>query len=454
MEEGHRNWSIRRCSNCSLNLPAGQMASFSVKCILPCAFAVRPYTSSNRVTYTLDFARRSSGVVLAIYVPFGPVACARDDDEDAEFEVDEDGDQVPLKPCDPLPEGEYICPFKALGQCGSKTTAYKDYRALSNHCNQEHRGKIIDSVEFDPFEDGTCKIPCPKRCGGNFSSYHAAHDHAKMPSRCRRPDNVIFPRLCPWSLVPGVDCVYKSDDYRSESAHASVHAKDKRGPSKCHFCGANAADLYQLASHISRCRTEEQEKWYCAQLRLEFPGSTNTSLVIVCRASGAALLSWLSGLQFLHQGIFKYAESRVTDAKDDLKLEGANAIFHAHTKTQTRHIPSDTHNNATKHKHPRFAQDLQLGQKPVLVSVGLDGFACHAPNILPLLKRNTPLTWVIRETESCRGKKERPSHAICQDSTTASSSQRTLRSPLRQSPRAPALTASCGPGGAFEPART
>jgi hypothetical protein len=119
-----------------------------------------------------------------------------------------------------------MCPFVAKGLC--KHAGFNKQRALSTHCRMKHRDEngnpiIFTTVEVDPLEDGTAKIPCRWKCDRFFASYHAANDHSKKANtHCEKSEANIYPRPCPWSEVPGTECVYPLLTWvRAESSHCT-----------------------------------------------------------------------------------------------------------------------------------------------------------------------------------------------------------------------------------------
>lgn len=134
--------------------------------------------------------------------------------------------------------------------------------------------------------------------------------------------------------------------------------------------------------------------------------------------------SWAQGHEYVHDGIGDFADAIVTDFTNDFQLASVGVIFQAGVSAQTCHIPTERLNEAFKEPHAyarrilnnawkftnRVETDLvriNNATKAIVVSVGLDGFACHAPNLISFLKRNKPFTLVIRETELAFGMEER-----------------------------------------------
>lgn len=156
-----------------------------------------------------------------------------------------------------------MCPFVAKGLC--KHAGYTKQRALSTHCRMKHKDEngqpiILTTVEEDPLEDGTAKIPCRWKCDRFFASYHAANDHSKKANtHCEKSEANIYPRPCPWSEVPGTECtVSPFASSQAESHHCTkMHNSDARRPYQCHLCDAYYADLYALSSHVDDCEKQD-----------------------------------------------------------------------------------------------------------------------------------------------------------------------------------------------------
>jgi hypothetical protein len=98
------------------------------------------------------------------------------------YNYDSDGERVPFYPFK-QPE-TFTCSFEVLGEC-PKPAKLKNARSVAPlHVKQKHPGVIIGTIEQNPLEDGTAKVPCPKLCGRLYSSHHVANDHAEDPTHC------------------------------------------------------------------------------------------------------------------------------------------------------------------------------------------------------------------------------------------------------------------------------
>jgi hypothetical protein len=135
-------------------------------------------------------------------------------------------------------------------------------------------------------------------------------------------------------------------------------------------------------------------------------------------------VSWFSGCEYVEQGLPTWAAGRLTDYKADFDLDGNDTptVFHAGLAVQSRHLPAAKGSNATSSTSSAIQTQLSwswtftnaivkdLEQiatkcKPILISIGIDGFACNVSLILPVLKRVLEFTWIIREI--CYGMSEK-----------------------------------------------
>jgi hypothetical protein len=324
------------------------------------------------------------------------------------------------------------CPFAKEGKCPYK--GFGTQRGLAAHCKQVHKiessiAMLVSRFQENPLEDGTAKIPCRWGCGKFFSSYHAANDHAKNTSqKCEMNEKNIYPRPCPWAKVSETECkVTPFHTSCAESAHcAQAHAGDIRGPYRCHLCGDHYADLYQLRSHVDRClKYGKLDRTTSKRVKLGVSTTVPESTIFVARVSRpAAPRSWFRGYEFLQDGIGEYAEEKVKDFTKDFTCGNVGVVFHAHVAAQTRFVPTDKYNRAYQESHPMLRRTLNnawkytsaietdlvsisKSGKATFVSIGLDGFACHAGNVAAFLKRNAPFTWIILETELTHGMLEK-----------------------------------------------
>lgn len=182
-----------------------------------------------------------------------------------------------------------VCPFKAQGETCKSATVFKNLQAVAAHCNQKHARRIIVPFHDDPLQDGTRRIPCPKKCESLFTTYDAAMQHAK---KCKSPDTI---RDCPWP-----NCVSLSMDSRAYATHAGMHTKDTRGKYQCSQCDSYWCDLYLLASHEMRCSSDEKRRFSgCFRAELALPTSINeeagrtTFVIAVARYSSQETDCWV-----------------------------------------------------------------------------------------------------------------------------------------------------------------
>ncbi|OAL50447.1 hypothetical protein IQ07DRAFT_426579 [Pyrenochaeta sp. DS3sAY3a] len=230
------------------------------------------------------------------------------------------------------------------------------------------------------------------------------------------------------SKVPGVKCTVVSTEIKAESTHQSIdmHTHDDRGPYQCHICGSFWADLYLMARHIERCQPKPREPSRDSQFLIELAAKegAKSTILMVARSSGPTPVSWYMGHEYLAQGIKIWGQSRLDDYKVDYHAPEAEACFLAATNVRTREIPSPPYSeastapDATKrgnlHRAWKFTKAIESSLKEmakhcqsILMSIGSDGFACHAELVLELLKRVPKFTLLVRETELSHGLKEK-----------------------------------------------
>lgn len=358
-------------------------------------------------------------------------------DEESPDSIDSDDEQevavTAIKPF--LFPAIRMCPFVAKGLC--KHAGFNTQRGLSTHCRMKHQENgnpiILTTVEEDPLENGTAKIPCRWKCDRFFASYHAANDHSKKATtHCEKTEANVYPRPCPWSEVPGTECtVGPFASSRAESHHCTtMHTSDVRGPYQCHLCDAYYADLYALRSHVDDCEKQDQSHRYAShrvKLGIDSDGNnldTPVRLIVVARTSGSkAPLSWFAGCELAIDGVRRFAARVMEDFKSDLACGQAGTIFHARILAKTRHVPTERLNMAFRETHPHVRQNLNNAWKytkaikddliciakfvkPTIMSIGIDGFACKIENIAAFMKRNADFVLVIRETELVYGMQE------------------------------------------------
>jgi hypothetical protein len=82
-----------------------------------------------------------------------------------------------------------MCPFVAKGLC--KHAGFNKQRALSTHCRMKHQDEngnpiIFTTVEEDPLEDDTAKIPCRWKCDRCFMPQTTIRRKQQLIARSRR----------------------------------------------------------------------------------------------------------------------------------------------------------------------------------------------------------------------------------------------------------------------------
>jgi hypothetical protein len=221
-----------------------------------------------------------------------------------------------------------------------------------------------------------------------------------------------------------------SADSKAYATHSISHRGDKRGRYQCSKCDDYAEDLYMLASHETRCKGEVVgQRRFEGVYKLELSGinddqGADTSLLIVARSSSHAPKSWYCGQEFLSDGLSIFAKRAYDYYQSDMNAPSAlTAKFVALYDVHTRLIPTGEHSEAHTTNDPSIKSFFSRAHKftsaidqafvnssqhhsqhnRVLLSIGLDGFACHAPLVLAWLKRSPPFTLVIRETELIYG---------------------------------------------------
>ncbi|KAI4614181.1 hypothetical protein J4E80_006872 [Alternaria sp. BMP 0032] len=273
---------------------------------------------------------------------------------------------------------------------------------------------ILIPFDNDSIQDGTKRIPCLKNCGRNFATYDAAMQHVK---KCDAPDT---PRHCPWP-----DCNYPPSKAREYAAHTVVHIDDARGKYQCDKCPRYWNDLYLLAGHRMRCKGEGGKSRADRENRFQSihdPAETDeglTFLVAVARASGAAPKAWKGDEDPVQDGIDTFASPIFDTFQTDHGVAQGSvcgtflAMDNIHTSVTPTAKDVMLHNIADPVLRQYITQayvftraidkDLEAlasrNVKPVLLSIGIDGFSCNTKLILPWLQRSPRFTLVIRETD-------------------------------------------------------
>lgn len=176
-----------------------------------------------------------------------------------------------------------------------------------------------------------------------------------------------------------------------------------------------------MARHIERCQPKPRKPLRDSQFTAELDKGA--------RATPAA---WYMGHEYLAHGIEKWARTRLDDYKFDCQAPNAKAFFLAATAVRTREIPSPLYSEAASapdaticgYRHPawKFTKAIENSLRemtkhchPILMSIGIDGFACHAELVFKFLKRVPKFTLLVRETELSHGLNEKFSRSRLKD---------------------------------------
>jgi hypothetical protein len=371
------------------------------------------------------------GTHAALFDEFGdqdvsvdtPKGCEEIQTSDPDDQYQSDEEDVAICPFEPL--DFYVCPFKILGQC-KRSETFQTMKACALHVHKADPRHTIKTVDQDPLEDGTMKVPCQRLCGQMFARYSSAIYHTKL--NCTVAPSSDYPKPCPWNDF-GIGCIEISISARAAATHAGAHVRDPRGPYRCHLCGQYWADLYLLSSHITRCKGTGRAGYSRSCLRVELEvGEKQPTTMFIARSSDGTPKNWFAGHEQINDGLPHWAADKLADYKLDLGFAEGKlpAILHAGSAVQTRHLPAPKENNATEStttsmqtqlaRSWKFTNGIELDIrkmaavfpdcKPTIVSIGIDGLACQVSLILPFLKRVPRFTWVIRETELCYGMSE------------------------------------------------
>lgn len=294
--------------------------------------------------------------------------------------------------------GPFSCP---VPDCIS-TTAYDTLRSVAQHCRAKHAGKIPNSSMV---QDGSKKIPCPYGCSARFTSYSEADKHIK-PSRndCSIAPPKAYPY--PWGLYTGCDITCVSQEGLAN--HIRQHERDPRGPYQCSVgCEQFFADAYVLGSHQERC-TGARSKQRDGSIRTIFiPHRAATTVVpqviVVIRSSAEPPAAWNLGLE---GGLHAYGMQIIRQWEYASGSQVYQAVLHAYSFVARSDLPAPEHDNSVREKTGSRRQKVhrafewiesitgditaanRAGVTPTLLSVGIDGSACHGPAILDYLQRS------------------------------------------------------------------
>lgn len=319
----------------------------------------------------------------------------------------------------------YICPYKAKGRwCVRRNGGnFSSFKGLCQHTDKAHFGgkEVLTPVEECPLQDGTKKIPCPKKCGRMFTSYQQANHHSQLIAKndahnekgCSMPNREDIP--CPWKAVlvcnspPAVDSCGYADHHRT-------HTHDLRGLYSCSkACGQYHVDLYMLQSHEENCKGPVAPK---RKTTLRFKlGSASAgiapSVIVVARASALAPKGWAAGTSSIEEGLPIWADQILRHYAAMCGEKFSSAVLHASAFVRTRYMPAPAQDNSTAEVnedlrwHVRRAHfftqailaDIKaanaIGVVPTILSVGLDAFTCNTKAIRAWLRENQGIDFTL-----------------------------------------------------------
>ncbi|KAH9862401.1 hypothetical protein J1614_011056 [Plenodomus biglobosus] len=273
----------------------------------------------------------------------------------------------PLQPFRTL--SVYLCPFKTASRpCGHKTGRWFSAASRNKHVSMSHAHQDpTTTMAEDPLEDGNIKILCPKGCHSKFTSYTQATQHAKSKTR----------RSMGAKISPMIPCLWKPFN----------------------DCDSSSTERFPITSAAQK--------------------GTPPSIIVVGRSSGSIIpADWYAKRHDLRVGLPLWGKKIVEHYAAYSAVQGAHSVIvHACYQVQTRDLPALEHNDS--HREAKESRRLRLsrahkfteaitkdiiasnvaGIEPILLSVGLDGWACDTRMILPWLTRlNLRFKLVIRLT--------------------------------------------------------
>ncbi|KAI4914887.1 hypothetical protein J4E90_004923 [Alternaria incomplexa] len=179
--------------------------------------------------------------------------------------------------------------------------------------------------------------------------------------------------------------------------------------------------------HESGCKGEDGEitARFDGVFRVDYQKSMTSEapcVLAVVRASSQSPKAWNAGEEHLADGIKIWAKNLFDEFANDYDSnEGINATLiamsYVHTsvaptgKFSQAHTTTDPTRRAYYARAHKFTYNIDRflehstarGTKPIILSIGLDGFACKATLILPWLQRSPSFTLIVRETELVYG---------------------------------------------------
>lgn len=327
-----------------------------------------------------------------------------------------------------LPRKTYVCPFKAVGRCSHKTSLFNSYRGLCRHVLNEHPNDgVVVSYAISKLEDGTAKIPCPNGCTHMSVTHQKANHHAKNEDCTATPPASM---QCSWHPYTGCTTVGTA---RKLGMHHRSHEQDLSGPYQCSkdACGKFFASLYLLAHHEERCKKREaslSRTSYRFTLKKAAEASHPPKIIIVNRSSSSPPKEWKAKTQSIYEGLPIIGKSILAHyiAMSSANASGISAVIHSCSNCSTRQLPApavnqsifeeNLHQHLSLHRAFKFTaaivEDIQAandsGITPILISVGLDGWACDIRMIHPWMQvSNLLFELVIRTAKPVYGMTDR-----------------------------------------------
>ncbi|KAG9196832.1 hypothetical protein G6514_003939 [Epicoccum nigrum] len=341
--------------------------------------------------------------------PDEPISKTKDDNENLDSDK-----ATAIRPF--AREELYPCPYFATGQkCDSKQRLYT-YKGLTRHVLLMHHNKgdgPATSFDTSPFEDGSFKIPCRNGCPTLFTSYQQSVQHAKKTSTCSWTRPTTY--MCPWTPYNGCDLSYPTA--KGLANHARSHLHDARGPYQCSKkCDEYYADLWMLAQHEEDCKgTGHTRPQAMHHFRIEgCSDSVPPRTIIVGRtsSSGYIPLSWINKAATARDGLPTWG-ARILEHYDKFRgVSTGPASIRVSTGVQTRYLPAPDVDTTHQHRdHVRWLKnrayiltqgiiaDIESanssGITPVVLSVGVDGWACNTELIQSWLEDHTELKFKL-----------------------------------------------------------
>ena len=215
----------------------------------------------------------------------------------------------------------------------------------------------------------------------------------------------------------------KEEHIQSYGTHAGMHVHDSRALYRCSKCENRYYDLYLLASHESGCKGKHGEitARFDSVFRVDYQKSMTSKapcVLAIVRASREPPKAWKAGEEHLADGIKIWTKTLFDEFANDYdNNEGINATLiamsYVHTSVASTGEFSQAHTTTDPTRRAYYARAYRYthtidrflehftarGTKPIILSIGLDGFACKADLILPWLQRSPSFTLIIRSPD-------------------------------------------------------